>query len=335
MNDFEARLHETLDHRAGRSMDASVLADGARRRVRRRRTTRTVVAAAVVAVALPIGFSQFGGLGSGGADQGTTVASNENSGIRKAADGFRYETWHGVSVQVPTEWEAGAMSAWCSGVDTPEEVTPVVTRPDTMAIRIACEPANGYGVTLGQPTSDNLDYDKSDGAGDGFRYAYLNRDSQRYPQGAWIGSWIDGDESVTVVTQDRELTQRIIDSAMRVDQGPTGGCPVQLNGEGISLCRYRVNELLATRTLTGEQAAAALEVLTSSPVRAKEDRCLPAESDQTAGPDDRTIVYQDGEMVATAYFRGCGEVLVVDSTQKEGLIMRKMTEDVRSLVDLD
>lgn len=334
MNDFESRLHETLADRAGQAPDALGLAADARRRLRRRRTGWTVGVVAVVALAIPVGFSQIGGLGSADSDRGTNVANSGGPDApQPVADGFRYETWHGVTVQVPTDWGHGASSSWCANGEEPGDVTPFVARPGTVGFSIGCNPVNGYGVTLGSSAFVDPAY------ASGHVWQFESDDANRplYPEGAWMGYWYDADELVTVVTPDRGLTQQIIDSATKVDGVDPNGCPVRwVEPEaraGVSLCRYFDDDLVASRLLVDEQATAAVETLISGPVRAKADRCIAPEFNEMAGFHDRTIAYQGGDMVALAFFGECEGVIVADSTRSQGNLIRKVTDDVRALID--
>ncbi len=132
MSDLETRLRDTLSERAGAAPDALGLATGARRRLRRRRTTWAVAAAAVVAAGVPLGLSQLAPSSDGGgriADE-PTATSGLPPGVIET--GYRAESWHDVTFEVPVDWGYGGTSAWCSLGATPDEALPLVTRPDTV-----------------------------------------------------------------------------------------------------------------------------------------------------------------------------------------------------------
>src|SRR5687768_7266272 len=102
MGDLGTRLSEGLAGTAERAPRPTGLAAGARGRLRRRRrTTTAVVAAALAVVAVPVGVAVVGGEAGDGPDgrDPTTVAD--------VPDGWRTETWHDLSVDVPPEWGFG------------------------------------------------------------------------------------------------------------------------------------------------------------------------------------------------------------------------------------
>ena len=121
MSDLETRLRDTLSERAGAAPDALGLATGARRRLRRRRTTWAVAAAAVVAAGVPVGLSQLAPSSDGGgriADE-PTATSGLPPGVIET--GYRAESWHDVTFEVPVDWGYGGTSGWCAlGGDTRE-----------------------------------------------------------------------------------------------------------------------------------------------------------------------------------------------------------------------
>ncbi len=104
MSDFESRLRDTLDERAASAPDAIGLADGARRRLRRRRTTWAVATAAVVAAAMPLGLSLVGGGAGGGTGPADDPAVDSGLPPGVIEWGYRAESWHDVTFEVPVEW---------------------------------------------------------------------------------------------------------------------------------------------------------------------------------------------------------------------------------------
>ena len=157
MSDLETRLRDTLSERAGAAPDALGLATGARRRLRRRRTTWAVAAAAVVAAGVPVGLSQLAPSSDGGgriADE-PPATSGLPPGVIET--GYRAESWHDVTFEVPVDWGYGGTSGWCAGGGAVAEVGAVVARPDSVVPAIACSPVNGYGVTVGPLVADSFE----------------------------------------------------------------------------------------------------------------------------------------------------------------------------------
>lgn len=132
MSDLEARLRDTLTERAGAAPDALGLATGARRRLRRRRTTWAVAAAAVVAAVVPFGLSLAPGTdGTGRAADEPTATSGLPPGVIET--GYRAESWHDVTFEVPVGWGYGGVYGWCAGGGDDAIVT--VATPDRAETR--------------------------------------------------------------------------------------------------------------------------------------------------------------------------------------------------------
>ena len=324
MSDFESRLRDTLDERAASAPDSTGLARGARRRMRRRRTTRAVAAAAVVAAAVPLGLSQWGGVGRdpAPADEPTVATSPD-----LVESGYRTESWHDVTFEVPVEWGYGGVTAWCAGGTTLAEARPVVTRPDTMVATIMCSPGTGWGVTINAAAA----FDPAYQSGHVWQFQGEGVADAQYPDGAWLGYWYGKGTSVTVVSPDRVTTQRIVGSVESRYGVDDNGCPALLaNAEAtrtgatdsLSLCRYDEEEwLTASRRLTGEEARAAEETILHSPAQRIDYDC------PTPGPLSRTAVLLETGYVATVVVDGSceghngvflsGAVHVVDDAVRE------------------
>ena len=303
MSDFESRLRDTLEERSASAPEAIGLADGARRRLRRRRTTWTVASAAVVAAAVPLGLGPWGGDRGPGAVDGPTVASEPPAGIEA---GFRVETWRDLTFEVPDDWGHGGTSAWCTQAGAVEESRPVVTRPDAVVAMIACTPANGYGATISPPTSIIPTYE----SGEVWQYDTEGVDEAFYPDGAWLGYWYDKADVITVVTPDRALTQRIVDSVRRYAGADPNGCPTDLAAaeaatssvRELTLCRYDgQDQLAASGSWSGEEADAVLEALSDGPALPEPGGC----TDQQ--PTGRIAVLGSEGYLATAIAEGCPE----------------------------
>ncbi|KRE92769.1 hypothetical protein ASG76_14955 [Nocardioides sp. Soil774] len=329
MTDFESRLRDTLLERAGAPAPAVGLADGARRRLRRRRTTWAVAAAAVLAAAVPVGLTALGpGTdGSGGVADGGTASRAVGAG-----DGYRAESWHDLTLEVPADWGYGGVTDWCMGSGAPADRSGVV-RPDTLAIAIACTPAQGYGVTIGSSAT----YDPVVESGAVWQYDTDGVDQAMYPDGAWLGVWYGADLVVTVVTPDRETTRRVVDSVHRFDGADPNGCPAMLGeaeamkGTGgvdaLSLCRYGPDDqLTASRRVVGPDLEAADTAIFSSPRKTVEVDC-PTELDLS-----RIALLRQGAYVATA-------VTGADCDGWNGLFVsgteRELTPEALRVLDLD
>lgn len=297
MSDFESRLRDTLDERAASAPDAIGLADGARRRMRRRRTTWAVAAAAVVAAAVPLGLSQAGGGGGIGPADEPQVATDLPPGVIEW--GYRAESWHDVTFEVPVDWGYGGVTAWCSGGATLAEARPVVTRPDTIAPLVMCSPGTGWGVTIGSAAAFDPAYD----SGHVWQFESAGVADPQYPDGAWLGYWYDTDTVVTVIAPDRPTARRLVDSVEVIDGVDPNECPLRLGdaeatrdstSDSFSICRYDEDEwLTASRRLIGEDARAAQTAIFSAPIRTKDGDC------PDPGPLPRIALLQGGGYVAT------------------------------------
>ena len=303
MSDFESRLRDTLTERSASAPGAAGLADGARRRLRRRRTTWTVASAAAVAAAVSVGLGLWAGGGGPGAVDDPTVASEPPAGVEA---GFRVETWRDLTFEVPAEWGHGGTTAWCTEPGPVEDSRPVVTRPDAVVALIACTPGNGYGATISPPTAITPAYD----SGHVWQYQAEGVDEAVYPDDAWMGYWYDRSDIVTVVTPDRALTRRIVDSVRRYVGVDPNGCPTDLadaeattsSVRQLTLCRYDVqDQLSASGSWSGEQAEARLELLSDGPVLPESAGC----TDQQ--PTGRIAVLGTEGYLATAVVEGCAE----------------------------
>ena len=297
-DDWESRLRDTLTERAQDAPVSHGLADGARRRLRRRRTTGAVLAVAAVAAVVPLGMTWLSGSDDGAApvvDEPTTTATASSPASGVIETGYRAESWHDVTFEVPVEWGYGGTTAWCAGADSPEAALPVVARPDTVTLSIACNPTEGYGVTVGP-----ADFYEA-GSGDVFQYSAAGNDQPRYPDGTWVSVWYDEEVAVTVATPDRALTDRIVGSVQTVDGVDPNECPPSSDGvedlrdstsDSLSICRYDEDgALTASRRLIGEESQDAQTTIMSAPRRVRDIDC-PDE-----GPTPVTVLLQGGGYV--------------------------------------
>lgn len=119
------------------------------------------------------------------------------------SDGWRTETWSGLSVDVPGDWVPGAPAAYCIGGRSPERG--VVQRPSTGVRSIRCnDPHYGFGMVLGSSAA----YDTVYPSGHVWQYT----GGQEYVDGSWLGHWYDGERLVRVNAGDRATVERILAS---------------------------------------------------------------------------------------------------------------------------
>jgi hypothetical protein len=268
MTDFEDRLTSALRSAGDDAPDATGLAPAARRRagVRRRRTALTS-AAAVVAVVGVVGAVALLGDGDDGPSQ--VAADPPSSSAATPTDEGRVETWHDVSVTVPSTWGHGSMSTWC--IQGSEPGTPVVERPGGAVEDIACTPATGYGVRFF-------------GGSEGLRVeAYapgtVNKSvGEEFPKESWQGWDQAGGNGVLVVAPTQDEAERVLGSFERFSDADANGCtphpvdpgPVAAAGT-LLLCRYGVDDWLEqSEVLIGQDAEDAQAALEAAP--AKGDR---------------------------------------------------------------
>lgn len=328
MSDFEDRLSGALASAAGGAPAAGGLVDGARRRLRRRRTTWAAGAAVLVAMTVPAGLALAGG-GAPSPDGGVAAGGTTPQPSVPPA-GWRVETWHDVTLQVPDDWGHGGVDDWCADGTSLAEAHPGVVRPDTVVLSIGCTPATGYGVTFGPADG----FDAAYASGHVWQYDAEGVDQQVYPAGAWLGVWYGAETVVTVATPDRSLTRRVVDSVRSVDGADPHGCPPDLGAAeaarrsptaavGVSLCRYDETDRLASSSRRLDAAAArTMAILTSAPVRTGVGRCA------DPVPGGRTAVLEDGAYVATVVIDTCEGW---DGVFFSG-VAREVTDEVRDLV---
>ncbi|HEV2798432.1 MAG TPA: hypothetical protein VGV65_12505 [Nocardioides sp.] len=300
MSDLEARLRDTLSERAAAAPDATGLAAGARRRLRRRRTTWAVAVTAVVAAAVPLGLSRLAPMpdGAGRVADEPTATSGLPPGVIET--GYRAESWHDVTFEVPADWGYGGVSGWCAGGGDLTGAREVVGRPDTVVPAIACSPPNGYGVTVGSAAA----YDPAIPSGSVWQYDAAGADVVTYPDGAWLGSWYDDEVVVTVTARDRATAQRLVDSVGSFTGADPNDCPATLGeaealtgstSDAFSICRYDADDLLsASRRFVGIEARGPETAIFSSPRRTVDYDC-PAEDGLS-----HTVLLSGGGYVATA-----------------------------------
>lgn len=332
MNDFETRLREVLDERSAMAPEPHGLADGARQRLRQRRTTWAVAAAAVVAAAVPVGLSQLGPDGTTGvADDPTVATSGLPPGVMEW--GYRAESWHDVTFEVPVEWGYGGATAWCTVGETPDEALPLVSRPGSVTPAIDCSPGSGYGVTIGSAAA----FDPANPSGFVWQYDTEGVDTAMYPDGAWLGLWYDTDTVVTVIAGDRATAQRLVDSVRRFEGADPNECPARLSeaeaeamwnstSDSFSICRYdEADRLTASRRFIGVDSQDVQTAILSAPIRRIDYDC------PDPGPLPRTVLLQGGGYIGTVVTDSACEG---DNGFFMSGVVREADAGVRAAVDL-
>jgi len=175
---------------------------------------------------------------------------------------------------VPDDWGYGALSTWCIGNDEPGD--PVVQRPEGAVEMIACIPASGYGISF----FDSIVVTMLGPEGE-----VRQPGDASVPDGAWTGfATVDGGAGVSVVAASKDLAQRILDSAQRVEGVDGNGCAPK-DGEGgstgdsadderVSVCRYDADGwLVQSERLSEEDTAPAMAALAAAPMRQEQEPC--------------------------------------------------------------
>jgi hypothetical protein len=262
MSDLETRLTETL--RSGveaAAPDAIGLADGARRRARERRRHRweTAGVAAVLVGALPLVGYAWSGAGSDAPTRPSVAATVPPSG-QPAAPGYRWESWRGVSVQVPLSWDEGSLESWCADSGG---LTPRVWRPEDVSPHIRCHPVEDYGLRFSIASSAGLNWPVAE------------QENDYFPRYAMVGTRDVAGVFIEVATPDASLAQRILDSVVVNDRVAPDGCPAtSLDDDGslqarqslVSVCGYDAEGLLShSRQLDDADSTAAAAAVAAAP----------------------------------------------------------------------
>jgi hypothetical protein len=260
----ETLVAQTLTRRAQEAPPDGPLLTDVHARLRRRRTTRTVAAAVLASSSVVAGV-----LGV------TSLVRNEPApNAPAAADTWRWESYRGIEVQVPSSWrQGGDGSDACLG----RKAQPTVARSPVIRTAQYCGEVAPLAFR-----ADTLKFDTVGKPG-------IRR---------WDNGWADQTRvvsgvSVTVFSADPALRSRILNSARLVAGTDTYGCrpdhPAAANprmrpeptggidsvGEvtGLSICSYLPrtadrNEpplLFAARALTGADADGLVEAIRAAP----------------------------------------------------------------------
>jgi hypothetical protein len=274
--DLEERLADVLAQGAGAAPSAIGLAGAARARARQRRRTRLAGGAAFVAlaVAVPVGVAVLSGGDRPGHESGPAggnKATDPVDGGDDAPTGYHYESWHGVSIEVPNTWSYGPLTTWCAGDGSPDE--PRISRPGVV-IDIACTPLSSYGVAFTPASGNDVEW------------PVAGQHSDSWPDGAYVGATTVNGVVVTVAARKSTVTEAILASARTIGpQGDPNGCtssrgearPDVAAGE-MAICRYDDQGLLEqSELLTGDDATAAAAAIAEAPTTAYAPPCPPGE----------------------------------------------------------
>lgn len=305
-----ALLGRTLAARAGAAPSVPGLAERVRGRARRRRATGVVTACAVAAVLaagvpIAVGWMARDAVDAPVADASPRDDTPRDDTVEPAPEGWRWESYGGIQLQVPDGWGWGTTGAppCLQGRDA----EPYVGRPGGVRDILCPEPVPALSL----------------------RVPYVWFDDQAKPgTRAYDSGWSErtqvvGGVPVTVFSQDPTLTERILGTAREVVDADASGCPLWhpvvqdpltqpqpgpgLDGvgtaEALSVCRYAVEEsrdeqdpLLSSSRFVGSAAGDVLAAVVNAP--------------PGGGPDDPGS--------CSAHYALGNEVLVLDVSGIDG-----------------
>jgi len=295
MSDLETRLIEVLHAEAEQAPSAIGLASAARSRSRARRR-RTAVAAGAVAVAVlavPLAVVVLGG----DSDKGDPPTVDAVDPV-EVAPGTRTESWHGVTLQVPDDWEYGDQSAWCAGGGS--VTTFRVTRPGGVSESIACTPTSSHGLSF-------QEIDPSEP----FEWPVVTQTGDAWPPHTFVGAKGMEGVLVTVAGPDREDLLEVLATVRPISDGvDPNGCSVDDDGGPgmaeagvVPVCRYdEQGRLVQSEKLTGDQAEAAIGAVRTAK---QDDSGRLCRND----PTEYVVMGVEGDRVVVQYAGGslCGD----------------------------
>ena len=292
MSDFEGRVTEMLRSEAGAAPDALGLADAARSRARARRRTRVAVVSltAAAAVVVPLAVVALSGGGDEDGRDEPPVADDPVTSATPFPDG-RWETWHGVSVRVPGDWEYGSQSTWCANGGSVETFR--VDRPGGPLEAIACTPASSYGVAFQEIEMDD---------DEPFDWPVVTQTGEAWPPGTLVGAHGEDGVLVTVAGPDRELVEDVLSTVSVYGPVDPNGCsatddggPGMAGAGEVPVCRYdEQGRLVQSEKLTGEDAAEATDAVRAAEVATGGRACK-------NGPTEYVVMGVEGERVEVQY----------------------------------
>jgi hypothetical protein len=248
----ERLLEQSLSRHAAEAPSDGRLLTTVHARLRRRRTTRTIGAALLACASIATAFAVAAGVGS--PTPPPVAADNE----------WRWESYHGVEVQVPSTWDQGGDG---SEACLQRKGSPTVSRSPWITTSQYC----GEVAPLAY-RSDTLKLSTRTKAG-------IRR---------WDNGWADETRvvngvSVTVFSADAALRSRILGSIRAVGGTDSYGCwphyppgmvAAQLTRTGlgevqrISVCSYLTDQrggLYAARLFTGDAASQLAGAIAAAP----------------------------------------------------------------------
>ena len=320
MSDLEQRLTDALTEGAQAAPPAIGLAAAARERARRTRRTRIAGGAALLALAVAVpgvllasgGDGDGRGEGVGPAGRGkTAVDQSGQDDDPNLSTGYHWESWHGVTVQVPNTWEYGSLSDWCAGGG---DLVPRIQRPGTVASSILCEPASTYGLTFQE--IDNRD---------DFEWPVVSQTGGGWPEENVVGGRGIGGVLVMVAARESTVASYVLDSMRAIGpEGDPNGCQARYTPgsenppEGaLSVCRYDENgQLEQSEALVGEGAGDAVRALQAAP---EPGTCR--DTSQGSQPHQVVVLGSAGISAKVDLVAGCPRVSV------DGQV-RELTPDV-------
>ena len=337
-----AVLERTLAAYAGQAPPAIGLPERVRRTRRRRTVVRTatgICAALAVAAAIVVPMT----LSGGGGDVSTPAVADQ------PADGWRWESFGGVELQVPTEWGTGITDyPWCLADREPQMAVPYVGRPIGAIPAIGCP----EGVSLSAAGDRFVWFDSHEPLGTTTDDAGWIRETRQI-----------GDLLVTIQLDDPALAERIFDSARLVEAADSFGCAPDhplaaargdlrpgvawdvAAGEAVqggSVCRYDVPDgppsaaetsrpraLTGSRSLTAEEAVAIRDAVAAAPAGSGPNDPASCMAEYARGDEVVvvTLITESGPRELFVRYSGCDFHGVDDGTT-----VRTMTPEIAASV---
>jgi hypothetical protein len=173
----------------------------------------------------------------------------------------RWESWHGVTVRVPGDWQYGDLATWCADGGSEKEFR--VGRPGGVVSAIGCTPGSSYGVTF-----QDIEMTETDQP---FGWPVVAQTGDAWPAGTFVGA--EGVEGVlvTVAGPDRDQVAAVLATVQAFGATDPNGCNPRVGDDGLrvvygeptmAVCRYDTSGLLEqSELLTGSDAVDAAEAL--------------------------------------------------------------------------
>ena len=311
MSDLERQLVDALTAGAQDAPTATGLAAAARSRARERRRARRAAVAAVIVLALGVPAAVVavsrdgdGGGGPAGSGQVATDAGDAgDAGDDGTPAGYHWESWHGVTVQVPNTWGYGDPAAWCAAGGTLD--TPLVWRPEGASESIGCDPASGYGLTFQQLEGEE-DYE----------WPVVTQAGGGWPEHNVVGGRAVHGVLVTVATRKSAVATYILDSMRTIEDADPYGCAAEAGAAAppppagtMAVCRYdRSGALEQSEQLTDDQVRAALAALQEAPA---------GSGSGCRGNEPEEVLLTSASLEAVAAFGSRCPSLIVDGERRE------------------